>query len=263
MPEKAYDLKSGEQIDKMRLPGKAVYEVLQRCREVCKAGVTTGQIDAEAEKMMANWPGATALFKGYPAPSRSVAPFPAVTCISVNEQVVHGIPGDRVIQEGDLVSVDFGIRIDGWCGDSATTILVGEVRPKWRKLCEVTEHVLEIAIEQIQPGRKWSHVARRMQDYAERSGMSVIKNFVGHGIGKELHEDPKVPNYVSPELQRHDIDLEPGMVLAIEPMCCLGSDRVKTLEDGWTVATSDNKPAAHYEHTVAVTESGCEILTTG
>ena len=177
--------------------------------------------------------------------------------------MVHGIPGERVVEEGDLVSVDFGVRIDGWCGDSATTIMVGKVRPKWRKLCEVTERVLEIAIEQIRPGKKWSHVARRMQDYAERLGMSVIKNFVGHGIGKELHEDPKVPNYVSPELERHDIELVPGMVLAIEPMCCLGADRVKTLDDGWTVATADNKPAAHYEHTVAITDDGCEVLTAG
>ncbi len=247
----------------MRASGRLVREALDRCRAICRPGVTTAQIDAEAVKVLAENPGAVPLFKGYPAPGPSTPAFPAVTCISVNEEVVHGIPGPRVIEEGDLVSVDFGVRLNGWCGDSATTILVGQVPTRWRELCEVTEHVLEIAIENIRPGVRWSAVARQMQTYAEEAGMGVVKDFVGHGIGRQLHEEPKVPNFVGPELLRNDIELTPGMVLAVEPMCCLGTERVRLLNDGWTVVTADGKPAAHYEHSIAVTSNGCEVLTDG
>jgi methionyl aminopeptidase len=132
-----------------------------------------------------------------------------------------------------------------------------------RRLCEVTQHVLQIAIENIRPGRMWSRIARQMQDYAQRAGMGVIRDYVGHGIGASMHEDPKVPNFVSDELRRRDFELRPGMVLAIEPMCTAGTDKVKTLEDGWTVVTEDGRCAAHYEHTVAVTETGCKVLTDG
>ncbi|MBI1372893.1 MAG: type I methionyl aminopeptidase [Phycisphaera sp.] len=255
--------KTPEQIEKMRRAGGLVHEALRRCRAACRPGVTTAEINAEAQRVIDETPGAVGLFKNYPAPSPRTPAFPAVTCISINEEVVHGIPGDRVIREGDLVSVDCGIRIDGWCGDSATTIMVGNVSAEDRRLCEVTEHVLRIAIENIRPGRRWSQVAQRMQDYAERAGMGVVRDFVGHGIGQSMHESPKVPNFVSDDLLRHDILLKPGLVLAVEPMCCLGTDRVKVLKDGWTVVTADKKAAAHYEHTIAVTDSGCTVLTDG
>jgi methionyl aminopeptidase len=254
-------IKSREQIERMRRAGRLVCEALKRCREATKPGVTTGQLDALAEQIIAENPGSVGLFKWYPTYKKNEG-FPAVTCISVNDEVVHGIPGDRALHEGDLVSVDFGIRIDGWCGDSATTIPVGRVSPDRVKLCEVTEHVLRIAIENVRPGKRWGQIARQMQNYAERAGMGVIKDFVGHGIGQAMHEDPKVPNFASRD-GAGDFEIKPGMVLAIEPMCTLGTDRVKVLGDGWTVVTADGKAAAHYEHTVAVTDTGCEVLTDG
>ncbi|QNN21140.1 type I methionyl aminopeptidase [Planctomycetales bacterium ZRK34] len=256
----AISLKSPEQIKQMRHAGQLVRQALERCRAICQPGVTTAEIDAEAGKIIAENPGSVGLFKWYPTYHEGEG-FPAFTCISVNDEVVHGIPGPRVIQDGDLVSVDFGVRINGWCGDSATTIMVGSVKPEHKKLCAATEYVLQLAIDNIRPGRKWSQVARLMQRHAEDLGLGVIRDFVGHGIGETMHQDPKVPNFVSRELLRNDIDLEPGLVLAVEPMCTLGTDQVRTLDDGWTVVTMDGKPAAHYEHTIAVTETGCEVLT--
>src|SRR5690606_30985640 len=152
---------------------------------------------------------------------------------------------------------------DGCCSYLATEILDGNVKPEVRKLCEVTEHVLRIAIENIRPGRRWSQIARLMQNYAEAHGYGVVRDFVGHGIGSKMHEDPKVPNFVSRELLSDDILLREGVVLAVEPMCNLGTKEVITLEDGWTVITADNAPSAHYEHTIAVTSSGCDVLTDG
>ena len=254
--------KSKEQIARMRDSGRWVHEALRRCREVCRPGVTTGAIDAAAESVLDEC-GGTPLFKNYPASSPGARAFPASTCISVNEEVVHGIPGDRVVRDGDIVSIDFGVRIDDWCGDAATTILVGNVDEPVRRLCEVTEHVLTIAIENIRPGRRWSQVARQMENYAARAKLGIVREFVGHGIGRKLHEEPKVPNFVSRELLRNDIELRPGLVIAVEPMCCLGGESVRVLGDQWTVVTVDGLPAAHYEHTIAVTESGCEILTDG
>ena len=255
--------KTREQIERIRQSGRLVHEALRRCREACVPGATTGDVNAAAQSVIDEHPGAVGLFLNYPAPNPSVRAFPAVTCISVNDEVVHGIPGKRVIREGDIVSVDFGVRHNGWCGDAATTILVGKVSAENRRLCEVTEHVLRIAIENIRPGRMWSRIARQMQDYAERAGMGVIRDYVGHGLGQSMHEDPKVPNFVSDELKKKDFELRPGMVLAVEPMCSGGTDKVQTLSDGWTVVTADGKCAAHYEHTIAVTETGCEVLTDG
>lgn len=245
----------------MRQAGRLVHEALRRCVAKCEPGVTTAEIDAEAEGVLAE-SGAVGLFKYYPTYKPGEG-FPACTCISTNEEVVHGIPGDRQVQDGDLVSIDFGCRQDDWCGDSATTVLVGNVSPEWRKLCEVTEHVLLIAIENIKPGRKWSQIARLMQQYGEQAGLSVVRDYVGHGIGRKMHEDPKAPNFVSRDLLRNDIELKAGMVMAVEPMCILGSADVRTLDDGWTVVTADGMPAAHYEHTIAVTDDGCEVLTDG
>lgn len=246
----------------MRVAGRLVHKTLQRCREVCQPGVTTAEIEAQAQQII-DETGAFPLFKHYPDYSKPGKGFPACTCISVNEEIVHGIPGKRIIQDGDIVSVDFGCRIDGWCGDSATTILVGQVPAKIRKMCEATEHVLRIAIENMAPGKKWSQIAMLMQKYAENAGYQVIRDFVGHGIGKRLHEDPKVPNFVSKDLLHNDFELTPGMVLAVEPMCAIGTYQVRTLSDHWTVVTSDGSAAAHYEHTIAITENGCDVLTDG
>ena len=256
-------LKTPEQIEKIRRAGRLVHEALRRCEAACVAGATTAQVNAAAQGVLAENPGAEGMFLNYPSPAAGVTAFPAVTCISVNEQVVHGIPGSRVIRAGDLVSVDCGIRYEGWCGDSATTIEVGAQTGEHRRLCEATRHVLRIAIENIRPGRRWSRIARQMQDYAERAGFSVIRDYVGHGVGATMHEEPKVPNFVSDELRRKDFELRPGMVLAVEPMCATGTYRVKTLDDGWTVVTADGGYAAHYEHTLVVTETGCDILTDG
>ncbi len=257
----AIQLKQQSEIEKMREAGRVVYEVLKRCREICQPGITTSEIDEEACRVFTAM-GARGLFKNYPTYKPGEG-FPSNLCISVNEVVVHGIAGDRVIQDGDIVGIDCGVMVDGWCGDSATTICVGEVRSEVRALCEVTEHVLHLAIENIRPGRKWSQVARLMQNYAESSGLSVVRDYVGHGIGRKMHEDPKVPNFVSRELLRDDIVLREGLVLAIEPMCNLGTKDVRTLSDGWTVITVDGQPSAHYEHTVAVTAHGARVLTNG
>jgi methionyl aminopeptidase len=253
--------KTVDQIARMRAAGRWVYKALQQCSEVCKAGATTADVDAQAEAVLAE-SGGVGLFKNYPSYRRGEG-FPAATCVSVNQEVVHGIPGDRVIRDGDVVSIDFGIKIDDWCADAATTVMVGRVSPEVRRLCEVTQHILTIAIENTRPGEKWSRIARRMENYARQAKLGVVREFVGHGIGQALHEEPKVPNFVSRDLVRNDIELKPGLVIAVEPMCCLGSDSVRVMEDGWTVVTADGAAAAHYEHTLAVTETGCDVLTDG
>ncbi len=254
--------KTPEQLEKMREAGRVVHRVLSRCREMCQPGVTLRQIDAEAQRLI-DEAGAVGLFKGYPAHEAGVPDFPSTLCYAVNDTVVHGVADDRQIEDGDIVGVDCGVRLNGWCGDSATTILVGNVRPKVRRLCEDTEHVLWIAIENVKVGRRWSEIARLMQGYAEAHGYGVVQEFVGHGVGQEMHEDPKVPNFVNRDVRRNDFVLEEGMVLAIEPMCNLGTRQVRTLDDGWTVVTADRQPAAHYEHTVAVTAHGADVLTDG
>lgn len=257
----AVRLKSREELDKMRAAGRVVHEVLNRCEEICVPGITTREIDEEAYRVFTSR-GARGLFKNYPTYKPGEG-FPSNLCISVNEVVVHGIADGRVVQDGDIVGIDCGVQLDGWCGDSARTVLVGDVSAETRKLCEVTRHVLMLAIENTRPGRRWSEVARLMQGYAEQSGMSVVRDFVGHGIGQKMHEDPKVPNFVSQDLLKNDIVLREGLVLAIEPMCNLGGQDVVTESDGWTVLTADRRPSAHYEHTVAVTGSGAEVLTNG
>lgn len=245
----------------MRAAGRVVRAVLEHTRSILKPGVTTRFIDEQAYGVFTGL-GAKGLFKNYPTYQPGQG-FPGHTCISVNEEVVHGIAGERVIQDGDIVSVDCGVMLDGWCGDAAETFMVGNVRPPARKLCEVTRHVLDIAIQNIRPGRRWSQIARLMQSYAEECGLGVVRDFVGHGIGQKMHEEPKVPNYVSRELLRNDIVLREGLVIAVEPMCNLGSHEVITLPDGWTVLTADRQPSAHFEHTIAVTATGAEPLTDG
>jgi methionyl aminopeptidase len=253
--------KSKAEIEKMRAAGRVVRKIHEHCQEICKPGITTREIDEEAGRLFKEY-GVRGLFKNYPT-YRPGEGFPSNLCISVNEVVVHGIGDDRKIKDGDIVGIDCGVQLDGWCADSAVTIMVGDVSPEVRRLCQVTQEVLQLAIDNIKPGRRWSQIARLMQNYAEQAGMGVVKDFVGHGIGQSMHEDPKVPNFVSRDLLRNDIELREGIVLAIEPMCNLGTGEVITLADGWTVVTADRKPSAHYEHTVAVTATGADVLTDG
>jgi methionyl aminopeptidase len=179
----------------------------------------------------------------------------------VNEQVVHGIPNRRPLREGDIVSVDTGCRLNGWCGDAAVTLAIGKIDPQAQKLLDVTSETLDLAVRAMGRCRTWSEVAGLMERYVKSQGMFVVEKFVGHGIGQDMHEEPQVPNFVSKALRRHDIRLEPGLVLAIEPMVALGTKDVRTLDDGWTVETKDRSFAAHFEHTVAITPDGPRVLT--
>ncbi len=241
----------------MRKAGLVVWQAHQIVAGLVRPGVTTGAIDEAIENYFKKC-GAQPLFKGVPGK----VPFPAVTCISVNEEVVHGIPGPRVLREGDIVSIDTGCRLDGWCGDAAVTRAVGKVTPATQKLLDVTSGVLDLAIKLIGEKSRWSEVAKEMANYVRSFGFSVVENFVGHGIGRQMHEDPQVPNFVSPQLRRNnDFRLEPGLVIAVEPMVNMGTKRVKSMPDHWTQSTQDGRFSAHFEHTIAITEDGPWLLT--
>jgi methionyl aminopeptidase len=256
----AITLRSRREIELIRKAGAVVADVLLKLQKVAEPGVTTAWLDSVASQITAQ-AGAVALFKGVRSPYARV-PFPACVCASINEQVVHGIPSETVmLKDGDILSIDFGARLDGYCGDAAVTVAVGEISEDKRKLIDVTKHVLDIAIARAKPGVKWSRIAAEMQDYAESAGFSVVKDFVGHGIGGKMHEEPRVPNFVSDELLRCDIILTEGMVLAVEPMINAGTSDVRTLKDGWVVVTKDGKCSAHFEHTIAIVKNGCEVLT--
>lgn len=257
----AIKLKSPGEIEKMRRAGRIVRRVLDRLGEMISPGVTTEYLDAEAERICLA-ENAVCLFKGVLGRGEA-GPFPGNICASINEEVVHGVPSGREVVEGDIVSVDFGVRLDGWCGDAAETFSVGQVAPDVRHLVDVTRNALAVAIEMCRPGEKWSTIAESIQDYVEGEGFSVVREFVGHGIGSEMHEDPKVPNFVSRELRTRDIVLADGMVLALEPMVNMGTAKVSGAPDGWTVVTSDGRPSAHFEHTVAITATGASALTNG
>jgi methionyl aminopeptidase len=257
----AIRLKTAQEIERMRLAGRVVRGVLERVRSMIAPGLTTQAMEDEARRLT-DASGAESLFLGVPGRG-TAGPFPAYLCVSVNEELVHGIPSRREVREGDVVSVDFGARLNGWCADAAETFLVGEVAPDVRRLVDVTRNTLAMACRMVRPGQRWSHVARAMQSYIEGEGFSVVREFVGHGIGRDMWEDPKVPNFVSPELEARDIVLAEGMVLAVEPMVNQGASAVETAPDGWTVLTKDRRPAAHFEHTLAVCPGGCEILTDG
>ena len=251
-------LRSTREIKLMRRAGLLVWKAHKLVSDLVTPGVSTKELDQVVEDLFKQH-DAIPLFLGYPGET----PFPAVTCISVNEEVVHGIPGDRTLREGDIVSVDTGCKIGGWCGDAAVTHAVGQVSDETQKLLDVTQGVLELAINLMGTKNKWSEVAIEMQAYVYDAGFSVVEDFVGHAIGREMHEKPQVPNYYDEKRFKGDgdFDLRPGIVLAIEPMVNVGTKSVKCLDDHWTIVTRDAKNSAHFEHTVALTNEGPQILT--
>ncbi|MFC1737703.1 type I methionyl aminopeptidase [Planctomycetota bacterium] len=256
----AITLRSRREIELMRKAGAVVADVLSKLKELAQPGVTTQRLDSVAMQITEE-AGAETLFKGVRSPY-SDAPFPGAICASINEQIVHGIPSpDVVLKEGDILGVDYGAKLEGYCSDAAKTFGIGEISEDKRRLMDVTKELLEIAIAKAASSVKWSTIAEQMQSCAESAGFSVVRDFVGHGIGRKMHEDPRVPNFVSDELLSDDIILEEGMVFAVEPMVNLGTAKVRTLGDGWTVVTKDGKCSAHFEHTIAIVKDGCEVLT--
>jgi methionyl aminopeptidase len=251
------NLRSAREIALMRRSGLVVWGAHQVAGSLARPGVTTGEIDAAVETFFLSH-GALPLFKGVPGK----VPFPACCCISVNDEVVHGIPGSRVLVAGDVVSIDTGCSLGGWCGDSAVTHAVGAVEPRVQQLLDCTRGVLGLAIELMATRNRWSDVATEMAKYVRDHGFSVVENFVGHGIGRTMHEDPQVPNFCTPAFRRnHDFELEPGLVIAVEPMVNMGSKKVRVLADHWTQSTIDGMASAHFEHTVAITDGGPVVLT--
>ena len=255
-------LKSAREIELLRGAGRVVHRVLAKMHEIAGPGVTTAELNRVAEEIIAE-AGGTPLFKGVEN-AQARFPFPAALCTSINEELVHGIPGDRALEEGDIVSIDCGVRLAGYCGDAATTIPIGRVSGQTQRLLDVTRGALELAIESISPGLMWSDVAKKIQKYVEGEGLAVVREFVGHGIGRDMHEDPKVPNYWDARQKGGDFELVAEMVLAVEPMVNLGTKQVGYGDkDRWVVVTKDGKRCAHFEHTVAVSEAGADILTDG
>jgi methionyl aminopeptidase len=243
----------------MRKAGLLVWHAHQVAASTLRPGVTTAEVDAAVERFFAEH-NAVPLFKGVPGH----VPFPTVTCISINEEVVHGIPGQRKLAKGDIVSIDTGCKLDGWCGDAAVTHAIGRVAPEVRRLLNVTRKVLELAVELMGKRSLWSEVAAEMEAYVKENKFSVVEAFVGHGIGRQMHEDPQVPNFVSDQLRRNgDFRLQPVLVIAVEPMVNVGTKKVRVRRDHWTQVTADGKLSAHFEHTIAMTESGPYVLTAG
>ena len=242
--------KSASELARMRTANALVADVLGALKAMVLTGVTTLDLDAVAESLVRDG-GAEPAFKGYRG-------YPATLCTSVNEEVVHGIPSKRPLKAGDIVSLDVGVLLDGFYGDSALTVPVGEISVVAAKLLSVTEQSLERAISAVRVGARVSDLGYAVQHYVEANGYSVVREFVGHGIGTKLHEEPQIPNYGQPGQGPR---LAEGMVLAIEPMVNVGSATVKILKDGWTAVTSDGNLSAHFEHTVAVTAEGAEVLT--
>ena len=243
-------LKSHSEIEKMRKSNAIVAAILEELGKKIKPGVKTIELDRLSEDLALK-KGARPAFKGYRG-------YPYSLCTSINSEVVHGMPSERELKEGDIVSLDFGILNDGYYGDAAVTVPVGEITPGTRKLLKITEEALYRGIAEIKAGKRIGDISAAIQGHVEAAGYSVVRDLVGHGIGKSLHEDPQVPNYGS---GGRGIELKPGMVFAIEPMVNEGTYRVEILRDGWTVVTADGKLSAHFEHSVAITENGPVILS--
>ena len=237
----------------MQRAGRIVAEALTAAREWIRPGETTIGIDARVEERIRELGGKPA-FKGYRG-------FPAATCSSVNEAVVHGIPDDRELEDGDLLKLDVGVELEHYFGDSAWTFPVGEISSEAEKLCEACEGALQAGIGAAQPGKRIRDIARAIEKHVQGTGFGIVEQYVGHGIGRKLHEAPQIPNYVAEDFGDLDVELVPGMVLAIEPMLNEGSHEVDTLDDGWTVVTRDRRLSTHYEHTVWISEDGPVILT--
>jgi methionyl aminopeptidase len=254
-------LKSEREIALMRQAGICVWQAHQLVAQMVAPGVTTSEIDAVIDEHFRRC-GAEPLFKDYPHQSQGRPAFPAATCTSVNEEVVHGIPTHRQLVEGDVVSVDTGCRVNGWCGDSAVTYPAGSIAPAVQKLLDVTKGTLDLAFELMHTKTRWSQVAREMAQYVRDNGFSTVECFVGHGIGRQMHEEPQVPNFLSRSLRGSgDFHIEAGLVIAVEPMVNMGTKRVKMLRDHWTQSTLDRRPSAHFEHTIAITKDGPWLLT--
>jgi len=244
-------IKSTREIAHLKRSNAIVAEVFQVLRKAIAPGITTKELDQMVERIILSR-GALPAFKGYRG-------FPASLCASINEEVVHGIPGQRKLREGDLVSLDVGVNLNGYFGDAAITLPVGEVDEEAKRLIEVTERALYVGIEKAKVGNRLSDISYAIQAWVENHEFSVVRDFVGHGIGRDLHEEPQIPNFGSPHQGPR---LEKGMVFALEPMVNEGTYEVKILSDGWTVVTADGKRSAHFEHTIAVTDGGAEILST-
>lgn len=249
-------LKKKSEIALMREAGQLLWQAHMIGADMAEAGVTTEAIDAEVEKFIIGH-NAVPLFKGVPGE----VPFPATCCMSVNEEVVHGIPSSRQLADGDIISVDIGLKINGWCADCACTHAVGTIDDEKRALMDATEECLRIAIKDIRPGVKWSKIAKKMAKHARNCGFSVVESLVGHGIGESMWEPPQVPNYFSRNCT--DFRIKQGMVIAVEPMINAGVKDVETLSDHWTIVTKDRRPSAHFEHTIAVTAAGAQVMTCG
>jgi len=234
----------------MRRSGRITSAVLTQLLKAARPGITTGQLDAMAEKGIRDL-GGVPTFKGYHGFTGSI-------CASVNDEVVHGIPGSRVLRDGDLLSIDIGTTLDGYVSDSAATVAVGTISPQAQRLLDVTQECLMLGIAQMQRGNRVGDIGAAVAAHAEKNGFGVVRELVGHGVGREMHEEPQVPNYGKAGT---GLELRPGLVLAIEPMITQGGHQVNILEDGWTVVTADGKLAAHFEHTIAVTDDGPKILT--
>jgi methionyl aminopeptidase len=244
-------LKSSKEIERMKRAGQIVYETHQLIRDAIRPGITTKEIDRIAETSIRKQ-GATPSFKGYNG-------FIGSVCASINDELVHGIPGDRVLVDGDIISVDIGAFLDGYHGDSAWTYPVGSVSEEAMRLLSVTEESLYRGLKQAKPGNRIGDISHAIQTFVEDAGFSIVREYVGHGVGQNLHEEPSVPNFGPPGKGPR---LKPGMTLAVEPMVNAGARHVKTLADNWTVVTADGSLCAHFEHTIAITEDGHEILTT-
>lgn len=243
-------LRSPRELDKMRRCGAAVASILEELVVLVREGVTTAELDAEAERLMKE-SGAVSASRGYHG-------YPAHICTSLNEEVVHGIPGPRTLRSGDIASIDVCMELDGFYADMAETVPVGEIDGEKEQLLAAAEEALEMAIEQARPGNRLFDISHAIEETARRNGFSVVRRFTGHGIGRQMHEEPQIPNYGKPHTGPK---IREGMTLAIEVMLNAGTHRVVILEDDWTAITADRRPSAHFEHTVAVTAAGPEVLT--